>query len=720
MQNTKELLKKYFGYSEFKKGQEDVINSILGGYDTFAIMPTGGGKSLCYELPTLIMEGITLVISPLISLMKDQVDDLNSMGIKASYINSTLSPKEAEERLKNAENNLYKLLYVAPERLDSDFFVSRVNNINISMVAIDEAHCVSQWGHDFRPSYQIIPKFIKSLKSKPIVSAFTATATEEVKRDVIDILNLNSPHTYVTGFDRENLTFSVLRGIDKREYILKYVEDNKETSGIIYAATRKEVDDIHKLLLSRGYNALKYHAGMNDSSREESQDNFIYNECSVMIATNAFGMGIDKSNVRYVIHNNMPKNIEAYYQEAGRAGRDGDKSQCILLFSQQDVILRKYLMELNDIPEHRKELEYKKLQSIVDYCHTGKCLRNYILEYFGEKPKEENCSNCSNCNSDIELHDITLEAQKIFSCIYRMNQRFGAGLVAEVLKGSKNKKITELKFNELSTHGIMSQYSLKEIKDMINVLIAEEYLSLYGNEFPVVKLKGKAASVLKGEEKVYERIEKRKEKKSVDNTLFQNLRALRMDLAQKEGVPPYIIFPDTTLKEMSEYLPVHKESMLNIKGIGERKLERYGNAFIKVIKEYCIENKIEVPNIDEVTLKNTSCKDAPRISKEKVSEVEKIKSHVVTYNLYKSGISVETIAKDRNIHKNTIIDHLIKCSLEGFEVDLSGLYPKEYEALILEKIKEIGPSKLRPIKDSLPESIDYNAIKAIICKYKLG
>lgn len=710
LQKTKELLKKYFGYSDFKRGQEDVINSIISGHDTFAIMPTGGGKSLCYELPALIMDGITLVISPLISLMKDQVDDLNSMGIKASYINSTLSPKETEDILRNAENNQYKLLYVAPERLDSDYFSARINNINVSMVAVDEAHCASQWGHDFRQSYQIIPRFIKMLKQRPIVSAFTATATEEVKNDVINILNLQLPNTYVTGFNRENLYLSVLRGINKKEYILNYVNNNKEVSGIIYTATRKEADTIHKMLLDRGYNALKYHAGMTDSAREESQDNFIYSECSIMVATNAFGMGIDKSNVRYVIHYNMPKNIEAYYQEAGRAGRDGSKSECILLFSQQDVLLQKYLMELNDISIERKQMEYQKLQSIVDYCHTGKCLRNYILEYFGEMPQQDSCSNCSNCNSDIKLQDITVEAQKIFSCIYRMNQRFGTGLVAEVLRGSKNKKITELKFNELSTHGIMKQYSLKQIKDIINVLIAEDYLSLYGNEFPVVKLKEKAVQVLKGNEKVYQRIENKVETKQSDNTLFQSLRNLRLELSKKEGIPPYIIFPDITLKEMSEYLPVTKEALLNIKGVGERKLDKYGDAFIKLIKDYCLDNKINVSHEDESTAKITS---------EKAAKTEKIKSYVITYDLYQSGKSVDDIVKERNISKDTVIDHLMKCSYEGYTVDLSEFYPKEYEALILDKIKEVGSSKLRPIKESLPEFIDYNAIKAVICKYKL-
>lgn len=725
LNEIKSLLKKYFGYDEFRPGQEEVINSIMEGRDTFAIMPTGSGKSLCYQLPAVAMPGITIVISPLISLMKDQVDAVNSAGIEASFINSSISPKEMDERLNMARDLKYKLMYVAPERLDSESFLKAVSNMEISMVAVDEAHCVSQWGHDFRPSYRMIPDFIRNLKIRPVVSAFTATATLEVKNDVIKVLNLNDPSTFVTGFDRSNLTFNVKRGVNKKDFILDYVEENKDSSGIIYASTRKEVDSLYELLLKKGYSATKYHAGMNEEDRKNSQDKFIYDDSKIMIATNAFGMGIDKSNVRYVIHNNMPKNIEAYYQEAGRAGRDGEKSECILLFSQQDVLMQKYLMELNEVSPERKNMELNKLQDMVDYCHTSKCLRSYILQYFGEKSTMENCGNCSNCNSEIEFTNITIEAQKIFSCIYRMNQRFGVGLVAEVLRGSKNKKIIELKFNELSTYNIMKEYTIQQIKDMINVLIAEDYLALYGNEFPVVRLKEKAILVLKGKEEVFERIEKHKEKRKEDNTLFNSLRSLRKEIAEREKVPPYIIFADITLREMSEKLPIDMKSMLNVKGVGEHKFKKYGNEFINCIETYVKENNIvkaSNPLDTNASLAKTSDTNASNMqenleAKEDADADEKVKSYVVTYNMINEGFSLEDISKERKLNINTIKDHLLKCSLEGLKVDFSPLIPIKYEKLILEKVKEIGAEKLKPLKEALPEEVDYTAIKAVICKY---
>ncbi|KGK85985.1 DNA helicase RecQ [Clostridium sp. HMP27] len=715
LQKAKELLKKYYGYSEFRIGQEKSITSILNREDTLAIMPTGAGKSICYQIPSLILDGITLVISPLISLMKDQVDSLNDMGIKATYINSSLSNLEVEDRIFRAKNGEYKMLYVAPERLESQGFCQVLRNINISLLAVDEAHCVSQWGHDFRPSYREISRFIKNMPSKPIIAAFTATATKEVKEDIIRLLDLRNPNEYITGFDRENLYLSVVQGVDKKDYILDYVKDNEDKVGIIYAATRREVDSIYELLSKKGFKVGKYHAGLSEDERSKNQEDFLYDNVSIIVATNAFGMGIDKSNVRYVIHYNMPKTMEAYYQEAGRAGRDGEPSECILLFSEQDVVLQKYLAQQNLNSHERKIGEYKKIQMMADYCHTQRCLRGYILDYFGEHDFKDNCNNCSSCKDDRESVDITIEAQKIFSCVARMNQRFGTSLVALVLKGSKNKKVMEQRFDELSTYGIMKQYSEKEIKNMINVLIAEGYLILTESEFPVIRLTQRALNVLKGNEKVFNKIQKKAEKKKTDNSLFQLLKTLRKAISEREKVPPYIIFPDNTLREISEYLPLDKTSLLKIKGVGETKLQRYGDEFLEVISKYVDENHIEiVPDIQEACLEDVKGKLNENTQTECIEE--KVPSHIITFNMYKEDKSLNTIAEERNLKITTVQDHIIKCFLEGLEVNLDEFIPERYRKLIYETIKNIGAEKLRPIKEALPDEVDYMAIKAALCK----
>ncbi|MCB2293805.1 DNA helicase RecQ [Clostridium algoriphilum] len=717
LHEAQEKLKKYYGYDNFRKGQENVIESILSGKDTFAVMPTGAGKSVCYQIPALMLEGVTLVISPLISLMKDQVDTLNSIGIAATYINSSLSINEVNERIDRVAAGEVKLLYVAPERLESDFFCNMLNRLTISLLAVDEAHCVSQWGHDFRPSYAAISNLLEKLPGRPIIAAFTATATQEVRLDVIKILKLREPDVYVTGFNRENLSFTVIRGENKRDFVLKYIEDNKDQVGIIYTATRKETNNLYELLHKKGYNVGKYHAGLGDVERKQNQEKFLYDDINIIIATNAFGMGIDKSNVRYVIHYNLTKSMEAYYQEAGRGGRDGEPSECILLFSAADVLLQKFFIEQSTESPQRKVNEYKKLQAMVDYSHTSRCLRKFILEYFGEENVQDKCDNCSTCNDESELVDITIEAQKIFSCIFRMKERYGTSLIAEVLRGSKNKKVLELGFNKLSTYGIIKQYTVKEIRDLINVLTAEEYLSLADGQFPVVHLKEKAVAVLKNEEKVYQKIDKKKAKVVKDTGLFEILKALRKDISEREKVPPYIVFADSALREMSEYFPVNEKEMLNIKGVGESKLNKYGEEFINVIKKYMKENNIELK--EEILYNEEVGEDIQAESslKQNGKNDDKVPSYVITYNLYKQGKSIEDIIDLRKLKSLTVQEHIFKCAAEGFDVNLDDFIPKNHEALIIEVIEKIGASKLKPIKEALPKEIDYLAIKATIFKY---
>ncbi|KIL39704.1 ATP-dependent DNA helicase RecQ [Gordoniibacillus kamchatkensis] len=584
---AQKLLKQYYGYTSFRPGQEHIIRSLLEGRDTLGIMPTGGGKSICYQIPALLMKGLTLVVSPLISLMKDQVDALGTLGIPAASINSTLTGSEVGRVLREAESGRLRLLYVAPERLESDWFRERVRELNIPFVAVDEAHCVSQWGHDFRPSYTAISPFLRSLPKRPLVAAFTATATPEVKRDIADLLELEQPEIVITGFARDNLALHILRGENKRDYITRYVQAHSHQPGIVYAATRREVEEVYEMLRKKGVAAGKYHAGMADAERAAAQEAFLYDDVRVMVATNAFGMGIDKSNVRYVIHHNMPKNMEAYYQEAGRAGRDGEPGECILLFGAQDILTQKFFIEQSNLSPERKSNEYKKLQAMVDFCYTPKCLRSAILQYFGDTQEDEPCGMCSSCKDDRETVDITVEAQKIFSCIKRMRERFGISMVASVLKGSGAKKVLEYRFNELPTYGIMRNFTEKDISDLINVLVAEGYLGLSEGQYPTLKLQEGALEVLQGRVTVYQKIARKPAAAAAgDDGLFERLRQLRKELAQRDKVPPYIVFSDSTLREMSELRPITAAELLNVKGVGEAKFRSYGAAFLDVLQRW--------------------------------------------------------------------------------------------------------------------------------------
>lgn len=585
LNKARQILQKFYGYEDFRPGQKKVVESLLNRNDTVAIMPTGAGKSICFQIPALLFEGVTLVISPLISLMKDQVDSLRQLGIAAVYINSSVSKAQLYKDLQDISAGFYKIIYIAPERLTSEYLPDSFKNLNISMVAVDEAHCLSQWGHDFRPSYRNILNFTNSLRIKPIISAFTATATPEVKTDIINLLGLKQPNVFVTGFDRPNLYFSVLRGEVKDKFVIDYVKKHQDEAGIIYVGTRKDVDALQVLLEIKGIKAGRYHAGMTDEERNKMQEDFLYDNLSVMVATNAFGMGIDKPNVRYVIHYNMPKNMEAYYQEAGRAGRDGLSGNCILLYSPQDTQLQKFLISKSTESEIRQQLEYKRLQSMVDYCHTPQCLRAFILHYFGEFDVEEHCDNCSNCKLEGELIDITIDAQKVLSCVYRMHERFGVKMIAEVLKGSKSAKVKQFNFERLSTYGLMKERKLKDISDLILRLSAMQYLDITESQYPVVTLNELSWQVLRGQKKVWQKMVIVKKAKA-KGELFEALRSLRKELATKEKLPPYMIFSDATLTQMATDKPTDLELMKNIRGVGEFKLQKYGEEFLTVIKSY--------------------------------------------------------------------------------------------------------------------------------------
>lgn len=601
LQKALELLKKYYGYQSFREGQEIIIENILSGKDVLAIMPTGGGKSLCYQIPAMMMEGTVLVVSPLISLMKDQVDTLQQLGMPAAFINSSLTWGKLEQILYEAQNNKYKLLYVAPERLESENLIELLKTIRISMIAVDEAHCVSQWGHDFRPSYLKI-KNLRDIAGNSPISAFTATATPEVKKDIINLIELKNHFEIITGFDRESLKFEVVKTNKKMAYVLNYAEENKGKSGIVYCMTRKITDDVCAKLVKAGHKAANYHAGLTNIERSKSQDDFLFDNADIIVATNAFGMGIDKLDIRFVIHYNMPKNIESYYQEAGRAGRDGEMSECILLYSPQDIVMNNFLIENN--PGDNKASDYAKLRDMVNYCNTDKCLRRHLISYFDETYKIESCNNCGSCLSETESQDITLETQKILSCIYRMEQRFGSNVVIDVLKGSNNKRIRSLNFDKLSTYGLMKEYDKETLKDMISSLISDGYINIAGDKYPVLNISKSGYSVLKGNEKV--KIKKVFSKKAVaveyeyDNELFETLRALRKEISEKLNVPPFVVFSDATLKDMCIKYPLNENSMLTVTGVGEFKAKKYGEIFIEKIKEHVVNNNI---NIDVKGLK---------------------------------------------------------------------------------------------------------------------
>ena len=713
---AREVLKEYYGYDSFRERQEEIITSILDGKDVVTIMPTGGGKSICYQVPALILDGLTIVISPLISLMKDQVDNIKNMGIKSAYINSTLSENEIKSILNDVIKNEVKILYVAPERLESTEFLNLITRVKISQIAVDEAHCISQWGHDFRSSYRRISKFIDLLVYRPIITAFTATATEEVRRDIINLLRLNEPKIFITGFDRKNLKITIEKAVVKKQYILDYINSSEGASGIIYCATRKDVDIIYEMLIANNIKGERYHAGLNDEERRLAQERFIYDQANVMVATNAFGMGIDKPDIRYVIHYNMPKSLEGYYQEIGRAGRDGEESECIMLFSPSDVQTQRYIIDIGTSNGVRKEKEYAKLQTMVNLIYTQECYRKYILNYFGEE-YEGNCNKCSNCDTEQSKEDKTIDAQKVISCVYRVKRGYGVGMLVDVLRGSKNKKLLDLKLNEVSTYGIMKEYSKDNLTEFINTLIALGYLN-YGGEYPVVSLNNNSMEIVKGKRTVWIREHKiNKASFTVDNELFEILRRLRHEIAVGEKVPPYMVFGDSTLKELSSRMPVDKEQMLEVSGVGERKYDKYGQQFIEKIMNYLNSN-----NINHIWISKVKSDISIEEKKNNIEGSKNIKekSYINTVEMLRVCGSLRKTAGERELTLTTIISHVEKYISEGnsidFKIDFSDIFNEQDEEIVKEVIKNVGFNKLKAIKEQVPSNISYDVIKGIILK----
>lgn len=708
-----DVLKKYFGYDDFRDSQEEIIDTIMNGRDVLALMPTGSGKSLCYQIPAMLMDGLTVVISPLISLMKDQVDTLNQIGIPSTYINSSLDFDEINNRTNSLFSGYYKLVYIAPERLAMPFFIDTLSQLKVSQLAVDESHCISQWGHDFRPDYRLISEMIKKFRERPVVTAFTATATENCAHDIIKQLDLKNPLIRINSFDRPNIRFEVIETRDKDSELISLIKNGVST--IIYCATRKQVDNLFSYLKEEGFNVGKYHAGMSSEERDESQNKFLNDECDIMIATLAFGMGIDKPDIRKIIHYNMPKSMENYYQEAGRGGRDGLPCDATLLFSPQDIIIQKIIMQ-NDV---NQEENYKKLDKMVDYCRSTNCLRKIILNYFNEFPKED-CSNCSSCNTEFDEMDVLLEAKKIISCIYRMNQGFGINLTVDVLTGSNTKRIKQLGFNSISTYGIMSEYKKDDVFEIINFLLTEEYIGQTSGQYPTLFLNGKSSKLLKSNEPLLMKYKKHIEthtKKvmttsdSIELTeageeLFEIIRNWRLNMSKSLSLPPFVIFGNQTINSLIELLPKNHDELLKVKGIGELKAEAYGDELLKLISEYADEEKVYTIKTEKKVIK------APPKGKLRTPTA------LESYRLYKIGLSPEEIASQRELTTETILRHLYACMQDGLDLDLSRFMDESQREEILNAIEKVGYDRLKPIKEIVSEEISYIQIRMVLLDYE--
>lgn len=695
--NPIKILQKYFGYKSFRNNQENIINEIISGKDAICVMPTGAGKSICYQIPAIIFDGITIVISPLISLMKDQVDMLNENGVSSAYINSSLSTLEYNNIIENIKNDKYKLIYMAPERLQLDGFYSFIKNKNISMIAIDEAHCISQWGHEFRPSYRNIANLINNLDNRPIVTAFTATATPIVKEDIENQLNLKNPFRLTTSFNRENIYFEVIETNNKLSYLKDNLNEN--SSSIIYCSTRKNVEEVYDFLKANNLSVTRYHAGLSDDERFNNQNDFIYDKKSIMVATVAFGMGIDKSDVREVIHYNLPKTMENYYQEAGRCGRDGEKAKATLLYSAKDIQIQNFLIRSST----NSEDDYKKLDYMIDYANTNNCLRNTILNYFNEYP-EKNCNDCSNCNTNFLEKDITIEAQKILSCIKRMGEKSGANLVIDVLKGSRKKQVLDFNYNNLSTYNLMKEYKRDSLQEIIQELIRQDALFSTGMPKPILKLNEKSYDIFKG--KAISMKYKEEDKKDVYNLstdikseeqiLFNILKSWRYKKSKEHSIPPYIIATDKLLEKIIHKKPLTIKSLRKIEGISEKKSKDYGQDIIKIIEDYLAKH--------------------PKEKKSKDIKISDTK--LESYKLYQEKISFDNISEIRNLSKNTIINHILDCFYLGYPVREEDFLKDEWKDYIIQAVENVGDEYLKPIKDLIPDEISYEAIKYTLISMK--
>lgn len=732
--NKHTLLKKYFGYESYRQGQEEIIDAVTSGRDALGIMPTGGGKSICYQIPALIFEGITIVISPLIALMKDQVDSLNEIGIPATFLNSTLSGEEARDRVEEIVGGQIKVVYVAPERLLTDGFTTLCHHLPIDLVAVDEAHCISQWGHDFRPSYRNIPHFISVLKKKPVVAAFTATATAFVVEEIKEHLELDNPFDLITGFDRPNLTYKVLKPTDKLRFLKQYLEEDfTEGAGIIYCATRKTVESLTEKLLLGGFSVAGYHGGMDSQRRTQIQDDFMMDRTQIIVATNAFGMGIDKPDVRFVIHYNMPKNMEAYYQEAGRAGRDGQPSDCFLIYSPSDIVKQKLMIAQNANGSERSKIQYENLQTLVNYCHTNSCLRNEIRRYFGEGVDLNNCGSCGNCLENIEFVDMTVAAQKVLSCIYRTGQRFGVNVIIQVLRGSKNKKILDWQLDQVSTYGILPDMSEGALRELTMHLIASGYVAMTTDTYPILKLLPEAKPVLKGLKQVMvhkERIEVKDKKKKkatkrrtalqVDEILYKALITCRREIAEEKSVPSYVIFHNTAIEEMAYYMPQTPEAFKEIKGVGDKKFENYGQVFMAIVIDHVKDQVIDQTMLEKRRAERYIQDSAEDIDEDKRSDETKRSEkdrYEQTLSCYHQGMSLKAISDQRGFTTATIIKHLLKLQANGEIIEWQRFVDKEKIEVVLQVGDEVGFTALKPIKERLPDTITYDDIRVILALY---
>lgn len=701
-------LKQFYGYDEFRPLQKQIIQDVLDKKDTFVLIPTGGGKSLCYQLPALIQDGITIVVSPLIALMKDQVDNLKQIGAKAAFFNSTLSTAEQNDIRKQLLDHQIKLLYVAPERLMQPEFLDFIQTLPINLFAIDEAHCISEWGHDFRPEYRKLSK-LKLLFPKVPIIALTATATARVSQDIIKQLRLNSATTYQASFNRPNLIYSISEKYDALTQILEFLKTHPDQSGIIYCHSRNNVERLTSDLQNNNVKALAYHAGLDDNLRKQNQEQFIKDEGVIMVATVAFGMGIDKPNVRFVIHADLPSNLERYYQETGRAGRDGLDSECVLLFAPGDKEKIKYFInQKTDLNE--QHIANTQLTAMLNFAQSHQCRRQKLLEYFGENFETQNCQTCDNCLDPKETFDATIVAQKIFSCIYRTGQRFGGKYIADILTGKAGKQVLQNNHQSLSTFGIVIEYASNQIQSLIQELISNNYLKQTEGKYPVLQLTTQSHAVLKGTETV--RLTKLSEKQRslkfkstgllpFDHEVFEHLRSLRKQLADEQNIPPYVIFSDATLRDLSAFLPQTKDQFAQIKGVGQQKLHQYADIFLQKIKKVKPDSTFSFPTKPVITKKTT-----PNTG----STIRQ------TVQLFNSGLTVQEIAKTRELSEQTIISHLTQAYLQGQQIDIDSLIPQDKEISIVQAFEKLGTARLAPVKEFLGEDYSYNDLHLVRAK----